>query len=386
MKSEKSCEFQNREGGSGQTTPFEVPQIQQTPPIPQAETTIESNTVSWDDLELLHHFLTMTAGTFAHRPDLQEMWKNQIPKLAMKQKFLMHLLFSVTALHMASLDPEKRSSYVDKALRHHNVALPHFSSQFTTVIKENSASMFVGATLIVVSSLNIALAHLAHEPPAAVDEMFGIFILLRGLTLVNGEKWEWVLESEIAPLFANRELGNSIFLSDDIAGPLESFRSDCQLKSEPIDRITYLDAIEGLESCFKILSDKTQDFGMVLKWPIGVSKEYMALLSSHRPMALVVLAYYGVILHEMRDIWWVSEWGVKLVQGVYHMLDDEWKVMIEWPLKRILPTCSESINVSAKGKGGMYFRLLRVHASNNRVPETLADRSEDADVMNTEII
>merc|ERR1719262_260369 len=31
-----------------------------------------------------------------------------IPKLAMKQRFLMHLIFSVTALHIASSDAEQR--------------------------------------------------------------------------------------------------------------------------------------------------------------------------------------------------------------------------------------------------------------------------------------
>ncbi|KAG4437146.1 hypothetical protein IFR05_007380 [Cadophora sp. M221] len=328
---------------AGPVTPSEIPQIQQTTPTHEANPSIESNAISWEDLELLHHFLTITALTFADRHDLQQMWRIQIPKIALKQKFLMHLIFSVTALHMASLDPKKQSSYVDKALRHHNVALPHFSSEFPTATQDNSASLFVGATLIVVSSLNLSLARFEHDASAAVDEIFGIFILLRGITLFHGKTWQWVQESEIAPLFANRELDGSIVLADDIAEALEALKSNEQLSPDGVDRSIYFDAIEGLGRCFKILATDTQDFGMILNWPILVSQEYMSLLSSRRPAALVILAHYAVVLHEVRDRWWVSEWGVKLVQEVYQMLDDEWKTMLEWPLRRILPTWSESI-------------------------------------------
>ncbi|KAH7330414.1 hypothetical protein BKA65DRAFT_434169 [Rhexocercosporidium sp. MPI-PUGE-AT-0058] len=343
VKTEKNCGFQNREGDSGPGTPSEALQTQQVAPVPEPELSLGSNTISWDDLELLHHFITVTANTFADRSDIQEMWKVQIPKLAMDHKFLMHLLFSVTALHMANLDTEKQSTYVDRALRHHNVALPHFSSKFPTATHHNVASIFAGATLIVVSSLNLSFAHLEHDPSAAVDEMFGIFILLRGIKLVYGETWERVQESEIAPLFANRELDSTIVLEHHTAEALATLKSNSQVSSDALDRTTYLDAVEGLERCFKILSTESQDFGMVLQWPIAISQEYMALLSSRRPMALVVLAYYAVVLHEVRDKWWVSGWGTKLAEEINKILEDKWKTLIMWPLKRIIPTFNDSI-------------------------------------------
>ena len=82
--------------------------------------------VSWDDLELLHHYLTDTYTTLTSRNDLRQMWQVAMPKLAQQHRFLMHSIFSVTALHLASSHPPHQSSYIDRAIRHHNIALQQY--------------------------------------------------------------------------------------------------------------------------------------------------------------------------------------------------------------------------------------------------------------------
>lgn len=61
--------------------------------------------------------------------------------------------------------------------------------------------------------------------------------------------------------------------------------------------------IQGLKECFKRISSKDRDNGMVLNWPISVDQGYIKLLGSRQPMALVILAYYAVILEDIRDSW-----------------------------------------------------------------------------------
>ncbi|PVH74219.1 hypothetical protein DL98DRAFT_500171 [Cadophora sp. DSE1049] len=339
VKTGKKCQFQQQhELSSGAPTPPKTSPSQHSASTPPGLTDhLTADLISQDDLELLHHFLTDTANTLAEREDLQQMWKTVIPKLAMKQRFLMHLIFSVTALHIASSDAEKRSLYVDRALGHHNIALPYFRSQWHTATQDNVTSLFIGATLIFASSLNLAIL----RPPAesqtwVVDEILGIFMLLRGIPLVFGDSWERATESDIALLFTGRVPDESVCLPADVAEALETLRRSDQLSSQTIDRETYLLAIDVLEKTFKVRVTEGQDFGLVFEWPIHVSKEYICLLSCRRSMALVILAYYAVVLHGLRDKWWVSGWGIKLVREIYLIVDDECKILMAWPLKKIL--------------------------------------------------
>jgi hypothetical protein len=354
MRSGKSCQFPNlvngrlpnipstlsRNGSQGSSSLLStVPPQNETAIAPSALYPSEVGIVAWDDLELLHHYLTVTSTTLASRNDLRQMWQIQIPKMALKQKLLMHSLLGVTALHIASSRPESQSSYIERAIRHHNIALREYSCQLHSMTRENSASLFVCATLIVIFALNLAMSRPQEEPMGPMEEILGIFTLLRGVPFVLGETWSWIRESEVEPMFRGREVDDTIILADDIANSVALLEERNQLSSnEYSDADTYARAIQELKVYFKLLSSKDldRDHGMVLSWPISVGREYIALLGSRQQMALVILAHYAVILHEIRDTWWAIGWGRKLIQEVCQVVDIEWKSLIAWPMDKIL--------------------------------------------------
>lgn len=254
----------------------------------------------------------------------------------------MHSLFSVTALHMACFDPENQSLYIDRAIRHHNIALRHFSSQLHNITRENGACLFTCATLIVVFSLNLAFSRPHQESTGPLEEILGIFRLLRGVQLVVTGIREWVRDSEIAPMFADRDIDRTISLPGDVIAALNLLEERNQQLSKPeSDTRAYNLAIEGLEDCFKVISTQDaktssdRDHGRVLGWPITASQEYIALLSSRQPMALVILAHFAVILDDMRDSWWVREWGSRLIHDIRQMLSDYWQDLMAWPLQKV---------------------------------------------------
>src|SRR5882724_2356485 len=88
----------------------------------------------------------------------------------------------------------------------------------------------------------------------------------------------------------------------------------------------------GLKECFKRISSKDRDNGMVLSWSISVGQEYVELLGSRQTMALVILAHYAVILKDVRGSWWAKWWGNQLIQEVYQVLNGDWKSLIVWPM------------------------------------------------------
>ncbi|CZR52466.1 uncharacterized protein PAC_02343 [Phialocephala subalpina] len=346
-KTQRSCLFAT--GPRSHDPPSTVPSPAISPPnnVPQVlglSESSETDIISWDDLELLHHFSTITYTTLSDRHDLREMWRIQIPKMALKQRFMMHSLFSVTALHIACSAPlESQSSYIDRAIRHHNIALRHLSAELHNITRENGASLFICATLIVVFSLNLAFSRPHQEPTGTVEEILGIFRLLRGVRLVLAGMWEWARESEIAPMFVDRDIDHTISLPGDVTAALCLLEERNRHLSKPAsDTEAYNMAIQGLKDSFKVISSSNdpgtrlnRDDGMVLGWPITCNQEYIALLGSRQPLALVILAHYAVILHEMRDSWWVREWGSQLIHDVHQIVGDYWQDLMDWPIHRV---------------------------------------------------
>lgn len=137
-------------------------------------------------------------------------------------------------------------------------------------------------------------------------------------------------------MFEGRDLEDSICLSDDVTDAFKLLESQNQQLSEPgPSRETYVLAIRTVKECFKAITRKTYDRGMLFSWPITVSQDYLELLGSRQPMALVILAYYAVILYEVRDKWWTMGWGSQLVQEINQMLDGNWNSLMAWPMGKI---------------------------------------------------
>jgi hypothetical protein len=232
------------------------------------------------------------------------MWQIQIPKMAMKQEFLMHILFSVTSLHIASLSPENMSSYIDRAIRHNNITLREYRSKLHSITPENSPSLFAYSTLLIITALRLSASGPHQEPIGAIEEIAGIFILIQGVRLVLSGMRNWIRESEIAPLFIGRELNNSIILPKNIADALGLLEKCNQQSADPVsDKKAYALAIQRLKACFIHLRSKERDNRIVLSWAIDVNQDYFRLLGLRRPIALVILAYFAVTLEEVRETW-----------------------------------------------------------------------------------
>ncbi|CAJ0544237.1 Ff.00g035160.m01.CDS01 [Fusarium sp. VM40] len=338
FKKKKDCEFLSS------ITPSTVDDPKSLATLTPTEETIlaprasisEVETLPWEDLELLQHFSTVTYTTLANRHDLLQMWQIQIPKMAMKQKFLMHILFSVISLHITSSRPENASAYTDRAIRHNNIALREYRSKLHSITPENSPSLFACSTLLIIAALRLSASGPHQEPVGAIEEIAGIFILAQGVRSVLSEMRNWIRESEIAPLFVGRELDDNIILPKDVADVLGLLET-CNQQSADLDsdKTAYVLAIQGLKACFTHLRSKERDNGIVLSWAVDVNQDYIRLLGLRRPMALVILAYFAVALEEVKEAWWADGWGSRLIQEVSQALGVKWKALMAWPMDRI---------------------------------------------------
>jgi hypothetical protein len=76
----------------------------------------------------------------------------------------------------------------------------------------------------------------------------------------------------------------------------------------------------------------------VFIWFYQISDEYLIFLWRQRPAALVIFAYYCLILKQLEWTWWIEGWSAHIMGGIYDLLDDRHLVWLRWPIGWIPPT------------------------------------------------
>jgi hypothetical protein len=70
-------------------------------------------------------------------------------------------------------------------------------------------------------------------------------------------------------------------------------------------------------------------------WHVMLPQEFGDVLKDRRPEALVILAYYGVLLHRARRYWICGGNGALMVGAIARQLGAEWAGVMRWPMEVI---------------------------------------------------
>ena len=104
-------------------------------------------------------------------------------------------------------------------------------------------------------------------------------------------------------------------------------------------RVPYNDSALALArtfSCMYALDEKITTLDVVRFWPIQNSVEYVALLSTWHPGALILLAHYCIVMHRVgKRTWYLGGRAASILSTIVRRLDFTWHQYIEWPLSEI---------------------------------------------------
>ncbi len=76
---------------------------------------------------------------------------------------------------------------------------------------------------------------------------------------------------------------------------------------------------------------------VVLPFPIMLKEDYITEMSEGKPMALVILAHYGALLHSLRNHLWMKGRGRQVVDAVRQEVDGmEWRDCLDWPVRQVV--------------------------------------------------
>lgn len=93
--------------------------------------------------------------------------------------------------------------------------------------------------------------------------------------------------------------------------------------------VIYRDAAVQLPKAFAFarhLGPSLTVWDALSAWPMRVSLGYLSLLRAHHPGALLLLAYYAVLLRRLEPCWYIGEdRATKLLDSIRRLPDGRWR-------------------------------------------------------------
>ena len=290
----------------------------------------------------MHYYTAFTSLTISQLAAFKQLWQEVVPREAQSHPFLMRGILAFAALHIVHDRPQEKERYTTVALGHYNVALASFRTALKQVTAENCTALFAFSSILIILSLAFAQLHPPAQNRSAVEELIQIFILLQGVRVVLQSAMPWVSQGPLGPLLRrgvarqNEVPKYSHRLPQDFIEALDRLQEYNEQTSESVDsHEIYSVAIKALRECLSKIEANPGDNAAALSWLVFLESSYISSLKSKQPLALVILAHYGVLLHDLREHWFAQDWGVRLVEVVHLDLPEKWKPMVHWPMERV---------------------------------------------------
>lgn len=130
----------------------------------------------------MHHFSTSACTTLAQRPDIQRVWRDEIPREATRHPFVMHGLLAVSALHKAHLlTSSEREAFLDVSAHHQALGLRDFTPCLEAVSGENWRGVYCFSSMVV---LYVCCLPARSGASASVAGLLEVCACIRGLQVI----------------------------------------------------------------------------------------------------------------------------------------------------------------------------------------------------------
>lgn len=305
---------------------------------------------SYRDLELMHHYTTLTAANLEKTRDplILDTWRIDVPHEATRHPFLMHTILALAALHKISLSPTTTSSSSSSsnnadlalvALNHHHRALfPAIDNFDATSANAIFAFSAIGALVL------LAMPIYLDTPPIAdpITDICGLGAVMRGTTTVVRTGLHWIRSGPLAPQLRVGFLDHPAPLAPETEAALalvdEAIKRRFHGARNAAEMLTcYSYTLDRLKLTFGVVAAQEHEKGIELTWLAMGRADFAKQLEEREGMALVLLAHYAVLLHGAGDVWWSRGWGRALVQAIEEALPSEggWEELMAWPRKEV---------------------------------------------------
>ncbi|ROV94824.1 hypothetical protein VPNG_09287 [Cytospora leucostoma] len=280
-----------------------------------------------------------------------------IIEAALAAPYLMNALLAVAALHISHLRPTQSAYYHHQAVHFQTHALSLFNDEKPHVTPENALSLLLFSQFTSLQVLHeITLNTTMHDDP--LDRFLDYLKVYRGVVLVTNEAWTTLLQSKLSHFFANTSgIAEHMTSEGEETAELRSFVSISRSLSNEQKQYCQdsIDRLQWIISRSDPSSDSDSDpkpgdlcrpgdgshlkghrcLKEILAWPCLARESFLDLLCSKNPETLLILAYYGVAMHQHRAFWVYADIGAILIRAIARNLGPNWQHFMAWPLAQI---------------------------------------------------
>ena len=303
-------------------------------------------TLHLQDLELIMYWCTTTYRSMARDTAAEALWQTVIPQLSLRFPSLRHGLLALSALQLAgsTTKPGHKWRYLALAREHQALALAGVSLDraHNLTAAQCDAHFALCCVLLVFSSAyclvddDDAASAVAEDEPeklSVLEEFMEVFELTRWLVsgmmltvdrVAAGELYLLIHHENAPPTMP--DMSRLVVLS------LRRQNDMIALRDPSHEKEVYAQAIEHLSDSLERLMNGGEPKDFAFCWAFRIPVRFQDLVREHRPFALVVLAHYTVILHHLRESWWMGDWGTRILTEIADHLEPEWRELISWPI------------------------------------------------------
>ncbi|KAI0508708.1 hypothetical protein F5B22DRAFT_620060 [Xylaria bambusicola] len=286
-------------------------------------------------LELFNHFIQGTFLFIDRDTSFTDQLKRTVLSSAFSTPYLMHGILAFSARHLSTkVSAERSHYYLDQSTTLQTWAVTKFNPAPPEPDQDICVALLLFSSLLSVQGL-ADLAPLVHLPPEPFFIRFGhYFGLHRGVTTIIGDHWPRLRESELRDLVEWCQLSA---LTKGLGSECDGVRKLVAQSTDisPSAAEAYRHAIEQIQC---ILDGHrigqplpVYHVYLTLAWPLLVHEKLVDLLVLRRPVAMIILAYYGVALDLCQDLWMVGHIGKRLVRAIAEHLGPDWAEYLQWP-------------------------------------------------------
>ncbi|KIX93605.1 uncharacterized protein Z520_10783 [Fonsecaea multimorphosa CBS 102226] len=306
--------------------------------------------VNIDHLELLHHFYTDTCRTVVRTQDQIELYSKLVIAQGIANPFLMHEILAISAIHIGILRPHRREYYHSLATSLQSKALADFNEILSRIDATSCLPVLLFSHLIGLHTFHDIFNVLKDDFNTFMDGLVGCVRLLRGVNLVTQTWRDVLLQSELGDIMREADQAHcSEKTSHGECSPLRDLidAADLSLSSKEVCR----EALEKLQEYFDVENGYPGELlattNVIFAWFVTASSQYTELMDQRRPEALILLAYYAVLLHRRRKSWVVGDAGQRLLTSITTHLGRRWETWLAWPKNAITFGTSSNTPISA---------------------------------------
>jgi hypothetical protein len=286
-------------------------------------------------LELLRDYddLGMMLGCLEPRVQLT---LQHAVKEAMTTPYLMDELLACSAAYKSTLPGDRQAVYRTESTRLQTRAISEFNAVQPELMGQNYMAIFAFSSFLGHHSLFDTFS-CRGGITEVLDRFVQCLRLHHGVRTIAGNSWSKI--HQMHPHLLPKQDAPRIPLSgeqEDECGRLkELIRGSSLANSSKEECVADVDLLQSMFESQRCAIEKqgSRRFLVVQEWLVRVSVDFTDLVNQRRPEALVILAYYAVLLHRAKAYWVVGDSGSYLIRTITTHLGPYWAEWLRWPNK-----------------------------------------------------